>query len=85
VGSGIPVAPCHYEWQEQVLLVAHSFAKPLPAEIVVNLPSEDWQIAGIFPGTNTDVKITDNQLGIQFSEEFEGNVLHLENRNKVRF
>jgi len=65
--------------------VAHSFTKPLPAEIVVNLPPGDWQIAGILPGTNIDVKIIDNQLGIQFTEEFEGNVLHLENRNKVRF
>jgi alpha-galactosidase len=68
----------------QALLVAHSFAKPLPAEIIVNLPPGDWQIAGILPGTNIDVKITGNQLGIQFAGEFEGYVLHLENSNKVR-
>jgi alpha-galactosidase len=68
----------------QALLVAYSFAKPLPAEIVVNLPPGDWQIAGILPGTNIDVKITGNQLCIQFAGEFEGYVLHLENSNKVR-
>jgi alpha-galactosidase len=67
----------------QALLVAHSFAKPLPAEIIVDLPPGNWQIAGILPGTNIDVKITGNQLGIRFVGEFEGCVLHLENSNRV--
>jgi len=58
--------------------VVHSFAKPLPAEIIVDLPLGNWRIVGSLPGTNIDVEITGNQLGIQFAGEFEGNVLHLE-------
>ena len=68
----------------QALLVGHSFAKPLPAEIRVHLYPGDWQIAGVLPGTNIDVEIIGNQLGIQFAEEFEGYVLHLENSHKMR-
>ena len=68
----------------QALLVAHSCAKPLPAEITVDLPPGNWRVAGVLPGTNIDVKITGNQLGIQFPGEFEGYVLYLENSNKVR-
>jgi alpha-galactosidase len=63
----------------QALLVAHSFANPLPSEIAVNLPQGDWQVASILPGTNINAKITGNELGIQFAGEFEGYVIHLEN------
>ena len=68
----------------QALLVAHSFAKPLPAEIIIDLPSGNWQIAGNLPGTNIDLKMTGNKLGIQLTREYEGYVFHLENSNKVR-
>jgi alpha-galactosidase len=68
----------------QALLVAHSCAKPLPDEITVDLPPGNWRVADAMPGTNIDVKITGNQLSIQFAGEFEGYVLHLENSNKVR-
>jgi alpha-galactosidase len=63
----------------QALLVAHSFAKPLPDEITVDLPNGDWRVAGILPGTNIDLKIDGNKLGVQFDGEFEGYVVHLEN------
>lgn len=63
----------------QALLVAHSFAKPLPDEITIHLPDGDWRVAGVLPGTNIDLKIDGNTLGIQFDGEFEGYVIHLEN------
>jgi alpha-galactosidase len=63
----------------QALLVVHSFAKPLPAEMIVDLPHGNWRIAGILPGINIDLKIASNKLGIQLSGEFEGYVIHLEN------
>jgi alpha-galactosidase len=68
----------------QALLVAHSYAKPLPDEITVDLPPGNWRVADAMPGTNIDVKITGDQLGIQIAGEFEGYVLHLENSNQVR-
>lgn len=63
----------------QALLVVHSFAKPLPAEMVLDLPHGNWQMAGILPGTNIDLKITGNKLVIQPAGEFEAYVIHLEN------
>ncbi|HEX2993756.1 MAG TPA: alpha-galactosidase [Anaerolineales bacterium] len=63
----------------QALLVVHSFAKPLPNEVIVDLPQGNWRIAGILPGTSMDVKISGNKLGIQLAGEFEGYVIHLEN------
>ncbi len=63
----------------QALLVIHSFAKPLPDEINTDLPRGNWQIADMLPGTNMDLKITGNKLGIQLDGEFEGYVVHLEN------
>ena len=63
----------------QALLVAHSFAKPLPTEIVVDLPSGNWRIVVSQPGRNIDVKINGNRLGVQFRQEFEGYIVHLEN------
>jgi alpha-galactosidase len=62
----------------QALLVVHTFAKPLPDELIVDLPHGDWHIAGILPGTNIDLKITGNMLGFQSDREFEGYVIHLE-------
>jgi hypothetical protein len=63
----------------EALLVIHSFAKPLPSEIIVDLPHGNWRIAGRLPGTNIDVEIADNKLGIQLGGEFEGHVICLEN------
>jgi len=63
----------------QALLVAHSFAKPLPTEIVVDLPSGNWRIVGALPGKNIDSKINGNKLGVQLTQEFEGYIIHLEN------
>jgi alpha-galactosidase len=63
----------------QALLVAHSFAQPLPAEIVAILPPGHWRKVRTLPGTNVDLKITGNKLRLQFAREFEGYVVHLEN------
>jgi alpha-galactosidase len=63
----------------QALLVAHSFAKPLPTEIVVDLPYGNWRIVDSVSSKNIDLKINSNKLGIQFKQEFEGYIIHLEN------
>src|SRR5271157_523767 len=62
----------------QALLVAHSFAKPLPTEIVVDLPSGNWRIVDALPDKNIDFNINGSKLGIQFTQEFEAYVGHLE-------
>jgi len=61
----------------QALTVVHTFAAPLPNEIIVSLPPGDWQAAGVFPGTTNPSQINANQLRIKPSGEFEGFVLHL--------
>jgi alpha-galactosidase len=61
----------------QALVVAHTFAAPLPSEIAVSLPEGDWQIAGVFPDTTTAPEIIANQLRVKLAIEFEGSVLHL--------
>ncbi len=63
----------------QALLVVHSFAKPLPSEVILDLPHGNWRIADTLPGTKLDLKITGNKLGIQLVGEFEGYVIHLQN------
>lgn len=63
----------------QALLVAHAFAKPLPGEIVVDLPSGNWRIVGAQPAKNIDLQINGNKLGIQPTQEFKGYIIHLEN------
>ena len=63
----------------QALLVAHTFAKPLPVEMMVDLPQGDWRIAGVLPGTSiAALQIIGNKLRIQPAGEFEGFVIHLE-------
>jgi alpha-galactosidase len=59
------------------LVVAHTFAAPLPAEIVVPLPEGKWQISTAFPGISTLPVIDSNELRIEPSGEFNGLVLHL--------
>ena len=67
----------------QALLVVHSFAKPLPDEMIVDLPHGNWRIAGVLPGTSIDLEMTGNQLRIQPAREFEGRVIHLENDGQI--
>jgi alpha-galactosidase len=61
----------------QALVVAHTFAAPLPAEIVVPLPVGEWQITTAFPSTAALPVISANELKILPSGEFEGLVLHI--------
>jgi alpha-galactosidase len=62
---------------EQALIVAHTFAAPLPTEIVVPLPKGQWQISAAFPPTDARPVISSNELKIEPSGEFEGLVLHI--------
>jgi alpha-galactosidase len=59
------------------LVVAHTFAAPLPAEIVVRLPEGKWQISAAFPGIDTLPVVDSNELRIEPSGEFKGLILHL--------
>jgi len=59
------------------LVVAHSFAAPLPAQFDIPLPEGDWSIAGTFPEKTVPANINDNCLRIKPSIEFEGCVLIL--------
>jgi alpha-galactosidase len=65
----------------QALLVAHSFAHPLPDEILVELPAGNWRVVDTLPHENINLKITANMLDIQFAKEFEGYVIYLENHH----
>ncbi|HMB24904.1 MAG: alpha-galactosidase [Chloroflexota bacterium] len=67
----------------EALLVIHTFAKPLPDGMIVDLPHGSWRIAGRLPGTTVDLKITGNKLGFQLAGEFEGYVIHLENNGEL--
>ena len=63
----------------QALLVVHTFAKPLPVEMIVDLPPGNWQIAGVLPSTSIALQMIGNKLRIQPAREFEGYVVHFEN------
>ena len=62
---------------DEALVVVHTFAAPLSAEIVVPLPVGEWQISTAFPSTAALPVIDSNELKITASGEFEGLVLHL--------
>ena len=62
---------------DEALVMAHTFAAPLPAEIVVPLPEGQWQISTAFPSTDALPAIDSNELRIEPSGEFKGLVLHL--------
>ena len=62
---------------DHALVVAHTFAAPLPPEITVSLPVGDWQIVGAFPSAVDTPEIVADQLPIRLSSEFAGWVLHL--------
>ena len=59
------------------LAVVHTFAAPLPDEIVMALPEGNWQISGSFPAMATSVNLRANQLHFKPSGEFEGLSLFL--------
>ena len=62
---------------DQALVVVHSFAAPIPGEIVVRLPKGEWQVSAAFPSSDALPVIDSNELHIEPSGEFEGLVLHL--------
>ena len=63
----------------QALLVAHTFARPFPEEMMIDLPPGNWQAAHSLAGTMIDLKIIGNKLDIPLANEFEGCVIHFEN------
>jgi alpha-galactosidase len=62
---------------DQALIVVHTFAAPLPNEIVMTLPEVNWRISDTFPNTGTSIEMIANQLRIKPAREFEGFALHL--------
>ena len=62
---------------DQALVVAHTFAAPLPGKILVSLPEGEWQISTTFPATDALPVMDSNELRIEPSGEFEGLVLHI--------
>jgi alpha-galactosidase len=63
----------------QALLVIHTFAEPLPLEMIVHLPQGNWRISGVLPGTSIDLQVIGSTVSIQPAREFEACVIHLEN------
>ncbi len=63
----------------QALLVAHTFAKPLPVEMIIDLPQGNWRVVDVLPGTSIALQLIGNRLRLQPAREFEGYVIHLEN------
>jgi hypothetical protein len=62
---------------DQALVVAHTFAAPLPAEIRIPLPDNDWQVADCFPTSMSVPEIHRNELQFLPSNEWEGRVIYL--------
>jgi len=62
---------------DQALVVVHTFAAPLPDEIVIPLPEGNWQISQTFPNISASIDLTAHQLRIKPVHEFEGFALHL--------
>ena len=58
----------------QALVVAHSFAKPLPAELALALPGEGWQVTGLFPAFAPLPSLSGGHLHLPALGEFEGRV-----------
>ena len=61
----------------QALVVAHSFAAPLPPALVLTLPAGEWQTADVFPPQGAGHEIVGNQVTINPQAEFVGQVIHL--------
>ncbi len=65
----------------EALVVAHTFAAPLPAEIAVALPEGAWEIAAAFPADARLPRLSGNRLEIEPAGEFEALALHLTRRS----
>jgi hypothetical protein len=65
------------EDDSQALVVTHTFAAPLPAEICIPLPENGWQVAGCFPTTMPMPEVQGNELRFLPSKEWEGGVIYL--------
>ncbi len=62
---------------DQALAVVHTFAAPLPHEIVMPLPEGNWHTSDTFPDIAFAIDMSTDQLRISPSREFEGFALHL--------
>ena len=66
------------EDQQSALVVAHSFAQPLPAEICVSLPGAGWQVAGQFPSGGEPFALNSSELIFRPTGEWTGQALYLQ-------
>ena len=62
---------------DQALVVLHSFAAPLPAEIRIQLPGNSWQVAGCFPKSMSMPEVYGNELHYLPSKAWESGVIYL--------
>ncbi len=60
------------------LAVMHTFAQPLPKEIIVALPGpdEDWQVAGSFPSEGVTLRLTREGVVFRIPGPFQGQVVY---------
>ncbi|HLO28278.1 MAG TPA: glycoside hydrolase family 36 protein [Anaerolineales bacterium] len=65
------------ENSNQALVVVHTFAAPLPAEIRIQLPGNGWQVAGCFPTHMAMPDVHGNELHFPSSKEWEGAIIYL--------
>ncbi len=59
--------------ETQALLLAHSFAQPLPETVHVDLPhGRDWTVLRTFPSSAEDVRVNGGALSFSYPESTEG-------------
>lgn len=63
--------------EKSALIVAHSFAAPLPEEIKLLLPGDGWNIAGRFPETTSAIELRKGGVLFSPANEWEGSILYL--------
>jgi alpha-galactosidase len=68
---------------DEAFVVVHTFAMPLPHQLLIVLPDGCWEISATFPAITSSVDLATNELRINPANEFEGFVLHLTNTTQV--
>lgn len=64
--------------ENSALVVMHSFGAPLPEDIHIHLPGNNWKIAGCFPSFMQVPQIEGNQVTYHPSAEWEGSAIYLQ-------
>ena len=63
--------------EKSALIVMHSFGAPLPEDVCIHLPGENWQVVDCFPSTMRAPQIEGNQVTYRPPVEWEGGALYL--------